>query len=229
MNLCFVIFLAGISAVHGAVMRFDGDRTPDSSSYASTWTTVVFGGTGWSSDGDLLTLTTATQRGIWFGWAAYVNDTPAWSLSSNTVGNLVSMRAKLKPSSGEWSMYVRDPDGYHTGISLADSNTLLWSYDDAEGSHESTITLNTTEFHSYGLLLKEGLASLFIDGQVRGQAYVTPTAGPPIVLFGDGSGSSPTGFGSLVIDYAQVDLAPIPEPSTGLLWGLSALALRRRR
>ncbi len=126
-------------------------------------------------------------------------------------------------------MYMGDPDGYFTGIEIVDPNTVLWSYTDAAGPQITTINLTTTEFHTYELLLKQGMATLIIDDLVRGQAFVEPSSTTTILLFGDGSGGSPTGFGSLAIDFAQIDTAPIPEPSVALLVCLGALAFRRCR
>lgn len=226
---CACLLFVAISAARGAVIRFEGDSTPDSGANAANWSTVVFSGTGWSSSGGIMTMTTATARGIWFGWADYVGDTPSWSLSSNTVGNHVSMRARLLENSGEWSMYFGDQDGYSTALSIVDANTVLWSYEDALGSQEVTINLSTTEFHTYELLLKQGMATFIVDDLVRGQAFVEPTGANTILLFGDGSGSSISGYGSMAIDYAQIDLAPVPEPSVALLAGLGVLAFRRRR
>lgn len=229
MKFLSAVLLLAISHAHGAVIRYEGDSTPDSGANAANWSTVVFAGTGWSSDGGTLTLATASQRGIWFGWADYVGDTPSWSLSPNSVGNRASMRAKLLPNSGEWEMYIGDPDGYFTALDITDANTVLWSYNDALGSHETTINLVTTEFHTYELLLKQGMATFIIDDLVRGQAFVAPGSSANILLFGDGSGGTPTGYGGLAIDFAQIDLSPIPEPSVALLVCLGALGFRRRR
>lgn len=165
-----------ISSSDGAVIRFDGDSSPDSPTNAANWTTIVFAGTGWSSTGGVLNIATAFERGIWFGWADYVGDTPSWSISPNTVGNRASMRAKLLPASGEWEMYIGDPDGYFAALNLIDANTILWSYTDAAGSQEKTISLDTTEFHTYELLLKQGLSTLIVDDLVRGQAFVVPSS-----------------------------------------------------
>ena len=211
------------------VIRFDGDGTPDGSKYGASWSTVVFSGTNWSSNGSELSITTAPSRGIWFGWANYVGDTPAWSISDNLTGNHVSIRARLGASSGEWETYITDTSGYHTSINFNDAGSVSWFWNDATGLQSVTIAIDTTEYHTYELLMKQGLVTFIVDDLVRGQAFNTASGGIPILLYGDGSGSTPTGFGSMFVEYAMIDTAPIPEPSSAFLVGLVSLSILRRK
>jgi hypothetical protein len=120
-RLALILSLAVLLPALGPTLRaqspityyYGGDLVPSAGSYAGWFTTVgpghptgsYFGGTTWSSDGDVLTMTTqhpadffgATSQGIWFGRTDSYGDPSSFNLGSAALGNNVTLRAALSP------------------------------------------------------------------------------------------------------------------------------------
>lgn len=224
----FLPLLLSVSA-QASVISFDGDDTPDSATYGADFTTIVFSGTSWSSDGDILTMTTAHSRGIWFGYWTGADTPSSWSPSNNTVGNELKGRLALGAGATDWGMYIRDADGYLGSIQLDPGEVTV-----RNGDQSQTIAIDTTQFHDYTIHLKDGVASFGIDGVLRSQLNTLTTSSSSIVLLGDGSGSTPTGTGSLFVDSFSIDTNPgahtlvASEPTLSIVAALLGLVASRR-
>lgn len=230
------------AAAEAAVFAFDPTSAPANN---QTWYSLStsngnnlqgcrFGGTSWGSDGSSISLTTAPGQGIWIG-NLYVHRGSVntnWAPSNNTVGNEYSARLALTPGSKQWSFYLADGT-YGASFSI-DDNTVSWYGGGAGGAGVVySAPLNATQFHMYSFLLKGGLVRYQIDGATlyAGPAY-TATYDFQF-LIGDGSGSTPTGSGSMTIDSVNFNTAPVaavPEPGALLGVGIAVagLAVRRR-
>ncbi|MDP1532838.1 MAG: PEP-CTERM sorting domain-containing protein [Rubrivivax sp.] len=223
------------------------------------WTVIVFSDTQMTVAGGVSTLTTANSRGVWFGNGSAYGDTPPWSIGSNTSGNYLSMTASFS-GARDWSAYLYDRTHFaainfaptacngnigscyaatpYAGVSVAHAmpgNPSTYA--------ETLVPLNLNTSHTFEWLLKDGVVSYRIDGQVAysGAAWaVVPgaswIANGGFLLIGDSSGPTLTGTGSMHISALSFDTAPaamtlVPEPATAWLWaaGLLALVARRRR
>lgn len=71
------------------------------------WTVIVFGNTSMTIAGGVSTLTTANNRGVWFGNGSAYGDTPAWSIGSIAGGNYLSLTASFS-GARDWSAYLYD-------------------------------------------------------------------------------------------------------------------------
>lgn len=225
--LCCVLMLSH-SALGTMVVDYDGSVAPSANDPVMSF--VVFGGTTWSTANNLLTLTTAHVRGIWFGYGnhlANVNDA-GFAISPNPSGSHLSLRAKLSDLATDWSMYIHD--GTSTAGFLFQHDRV--TFGSADESFE--VLMDTTDdFHHFEILLKDELVNFRIDGVSYGTGdnAVLSTANQ-ILLIGDGSGSTPTGSGSMMIDhfiYNNEVGAIIPEPTTATLLLMGSLVLAGRR
>jgi hypothetical protein len=245
-RLCLIAALIQTS-LFAATYHYDGDMTPSAGQYGNWFTTVgpghptgsYFLGTTWGSDGDVLTMTTqhpsdfpgATSQGIWFGRGTSYGDFPQISLATAALGNAITARMALAPNSSEWSMYMYDSSGYGAsfyflsgGFNVGVSNQSLFFP-----------RADMTSFHEYGMFLHQGTVSYTLDGVVIAAGNVSPGGAADFFLVGDGSASSVSGFGSLLVDSLTVttEYGPIPVPEPGLpaLLAVAVAAVRscRRR
>lgn len=108
-------------------IAYRGDLIPSAGGYGSLFTTLgpghpsgqYFVGTTWTSDGNVLTMTTvhpndyagAPSLGIWFGRGDWYNDSPGFNFAPTTEGNRIDARMALAPNSSEWSLYWYDASG----------------------------------------------------------------------------------------------------------------------
>lgn len=235
---------------HGIVARYFGDTNP---SYASSsqfylqspgelpFAGVRFADCTASSDGSYLTLGTAPVQGIWLGHAnTILGSAPinSWSISGNATGNELTYRTRLSSTtSSEWSAYFFD--GTHTAsLHIADASTLQFVYagpgnTSLSGTYTFPAGSSAADFHEYRILLKDGLVGYYVDGLplFQGTSLFSPNSS--LFVFGDGSGSTPTGSGGYVIDYITFNTSPtsvVPEPSALTLFiPATALLLRRTR
>lgn len=223
------------AAASAAIIDYDASVRPNQNPYAPLLTTIVFSGTGWSSDGNVLTINTAAIRGIWFGWADYVNDTPAWTPASNATGNYTKLVTRFSSNATEWSNYLHDGTrGAALLFSVRQEGATEWVDVKVSGRTNSPVfSVNNATFHTYEFWLKNDTVTYAIDGQVvyTTEAFLTSSR---IWLVGDGSGSTPGGTGSMYIDHAIYDspgpAIPVPEPASALLLlaATPLLMLRRR-
>jgi len=233
----------------------------------SDWTTGAYdvANVGSNPDGSV-TLETAPYRGIWFGYGEsyayydsfghYHDNVPDWRPSSDSVGNHLTLEASFGGSNvyganADWDTYFLDQQ-YEASIRFnpADCNcygvpgasglNLLFA-DDGGNAFLQFVALDTSVMHRYEFLLRDGLVSYRIDGQAySGHAYAVGYFSPLLVI-GDGSGSTGTGVGTMTIKHVRFDTAPdeyvllsaVPEPASWalMLVGFGALgaALRGRK
>lgn len=152
-----------------------------------------------------------------------------WDVSTSNIGNDYSARMRLPTGANEWSFDLGD--GAYGASFYLDFNLLR--YDTPAG--EQTMLFDGTQFHTYGILLKGGLVEYTLDGTVLYAGPASASAGNWNFLIGDDSGSTPTGTGSLEIDWINMDTTPtrnvevVPEPVTLVFLGLAPVAMLRRR
>lgn len=223
-----VVLATSVSTPATIVVDYDGSVAPNANNPALSF--VVFGGTTFSTDGNALTLTTTVRQGIWFG---YGNNIPGvnpagFSISPNTSGSYLSLHTKFSDQASEWSMYIYD------GVSSAffDFNHDSFRYVSADEDQEIFMDL-TDDFHHFELELKDGLVNYRVDGVTYAFGHnALASNAAPLIVVGDGSGSSISGTGSMIIDnFIYNDEAGniIPEPTTAALLLMGSLALVGRR
>ena len=228
--LIALICFASPAATHGAIITYDGSSTPNSATYGPTFTTVLFGNTDWSSDGDVLTMSTAPGEGIWFGWANYVGDYPGFSFGSDLDGNRITLRARLPVGTNEWNMYFYDAS-YFAAFYLLDTG-VEYSYATSGGAYASaTYALDATAFHDYEFLLKDGHVTYRVDGPTIFSGHAYPSGFGPLLVIGDASAYGGTGYGGFQIDGLSIDTAPVPEPASVVpaALGMTILLVRKGR
>ncbi len=209
-----------ISAEAGVVassLPFKG--TPD-------WTDTVFAGTSMAraGDGASTTLTTAEARGVWFGWGeGYADPAPAWRPGNPAAGNYLQLGTRFSAGAKDWSAYFYDTTyeaailfGYtncsndcyalppEPGVRLYHADTL-----DPSGVSSTFVPIDLAQHHVYEVLLKGGRVTYHIDGEVAftGAALLAPLSSP-LVVIGDGSGSTLSGAGAMTLTGAIWDNAP---------------------
>lgn len=235
--LLVVIGLHGIG--HGALITYDGSSTPDSATYGPIFSTVVFSGTSWSSNGDILTMSTANIRGIWFGRRTDGVDPANFNLGNGLAGNSMEARMRLgSPTSTQWETYFTDLSGHFALIYLIQGAVQFHTASPIDSSTvTTTIPLDTNSYHVYGAHVHNGSVVYSIDGTQVLSGLARTSGSPGILVMGDGSGSTPTGTGSFQLDYWNINTAAgpitlVPEPSSALLtasFALGGVFLRRRR
>lgn len=232
-SLALLATLNVFAPAHAAVVvnSLPYTGTPD-------WTDTTFAGTSMTSNGTTSVLTTGQNLGVWFGYGVWYGDTPAWTPGSTSAGNYLAMTSSFSANAADWSAYFYDMNHMayfefnstgcgdpHNCYSVPhEQGVRFWHADGGNATQpaSSFLALDLTQAHTFEWLLKSGQVSYRIDGNVvySGLAYQVPL-GAPLLIIGDGSGSTLTGLGSMTIqgiawDNAPVlsTLAPIPEPET---------------
>jgi len=209
--------------------------------YAGTpdWTDIVFGGTAMSVNGagTAATLSTAPNAGVWFGWGpgSSYGPQPSWSPGTNSDGNYIRLVASFSADAADWSMYLQDlTSSMGWGFAPTGCNGNIGSCygeDGDPGVHLSHpgggtfVALDLTLQHTYEVLLKDGLVAYWIDG-TRHYAGAAGDAsiGIPLLVIGDGSGTTRTGRGSMTVYAVELDNAPLASVVVPLPAGLPLLA-----
>lgn len=229
------------------LFMYNGDKTPAEAPYADWFTTIgpghptgsYFGGTTWSSDGDVLTMWTqhpndfpgATSQGIWFGRTdGYGDPSVGLNFAPTSAGNRVDARLALGAASSEWSLYWFDANGYEAAFYLLENGFEIYTTE----ATTFVPVASMTSFHEYGSHIYNGQVVYYLDGVAvgEGSAYTGPSN---FMLVGDGSAGSVSGYGSLRVDSLGITTSAgpivVPEPACGTLAavGLAAGLLGRRR
>lgn len=220
--------------------------------YANTpdWSDIIFSGTSMVNNGTSVTMTTAQNRGVWFGNRSGAN-APAWSLGNAATGNYVSLTSSFSSNAADWSAYVNDGT-YGAAFEFRPTGCIpgnCYSFTGQQGfnfyyrstldnsTQKSFVAMDLSVSNTFEMLLKNGTVSYRVNGNTlfTGAAYLTSDVG---LLIGDGSGSSLSGVGSMTITGLTVDTAPLlasfpaptsaPEPASWMLL-MSGLALAVRR
>lgn len=218
-------------------------------SNTAPWTRVRFSETSFAVNDGVLTMTTGPNRGTWFGNGTAIGHHPGWSFSTSAVGTYIDISLKLGADSEDWSLYFHDASGYEGALGFNPAGSYNApiqfgvSYFFAGAGNIGTtnfVTMDLSDdFHRFEILLKDGMVSYAIDGELAfsGAAFLSTTQ--QLLVIGDGSGSTPTGLGSMQVERVHIDTAPeitslaaVPVPGALPLLG-SALAFgglwRRRR
>lgn len=217
------------------------------------WTEVRFSGTSMTVSGNTATLTTANGAGVWFGWADYVGDTPSWRPGSSSEGNSIYLDAAYSANAADWDFYFYDGTSFAsiiispTGCSdncygqPAFVGAELIFSDGLGGMRRDRIALDMTQFTTLGFHMADGVVNYTVGGNVYSGAAFASQRGSPLLVVGDGSGSTRTGVGSMtfrapVFDNAAGPVPPVgavPEPATWAMlivgFGLVGGAMRHAR
>jgi hypothetical protein len=203
----------------GVIIEYHADVEPDDSSLQQVFSTHVGSGTSWSASGGELTMTTAPLNGVWFGNHAS-NDPVPWQIADSSEGNFVSIRARLEENSGEWGLQLMD--GSHIGeLALLEGEVLYFT-----PLGEPSYAIDTTEYHVYSCLLKNGWVTYRVDGDVIYSGTARVLAHSKNIIIGDDTAVSDDGYGSMIVDEVTIETdlpTPLPSISSGglaLLGGL---------
>lgn len=220
------------------------------------WTDIVFSETSMTLGAGRSDLSTNQYRGVWFGWGAWYGDQPGWTPGSNAVGNYLSLSLSFSAGAADWNAYFYDrtaefamqfnptvscPGGNCYGQPVTPGVMLYFGNPTPGGALLSTfVALDTTQVHRYEALMRGTMLTYRIDGIAYSGLAIAQGLAEPLLVIGDGSGSSPTGVGQMTVHGVQFDTAPsfsalpgVPEPQSWALllagFGLAGAALRRQR
>lgn len=220
-----LLVLGGPASAAVVVETLPYQGTPD-------WVDIVFAGTSMTTDGTTSTLTTAHNRGVWFGWGnGYSNAAQGWAPGTNAQGNHLSLSAAFSAGATDWSAYFYDGVGYagmlfnsvFTHHECNGNNNSCYAIELARPEQGVTVyhaeiegrtftfkPLDMSQQHTYEFLLKGTQVAYRVDGELiyAGPALLN-AAGTRLLVIGDGSGSTLTGEGSMTVYGVSLDNAPV--------------------
>ena len=187
-----------------------------------------------ATDGSATAFGTVNRQGVWFGYApSIIGSVPlSWALGNSASGNDLNIRGKLgNSSSKEWGAYFYDGSHFAYFDLLANNQLLIQT---AAGSQ--ILDYPTGHFEAprdIRMILKAGTVAYYLDGAPLYVGAAAPSSNTPLLVIGDGSGSTITGVGSWIIDDVLLDTAPstvfIPEPGAAMVVASAGLLALRRR
>ncbi|MEM1185869.1 MAG: hypothetical protein AAGI53_12820 [Planctomycetota bacterium] len=221
LGVCAAALATVIGVANAETVTFDGSENPENVGFDF----IVFSDTSWNTDGGSLNLITFPVRGIWFGAFQSNPLIPA----ANTEGTYVKLDIRMNAGAKEWSTYMND-DQHGAGFQFDDDG---FSISTAAGVTRFDTDL-TDGFHTFEMLVKNGAVSYAFDGQLLANnevAYAANSA--PILVIGDGSGTTPTGIGGMSIDNVEYtrgpDIDALPTPGAVSTLALAGLIAQRRK
>jgi hypothetical protein len=231
-GLCAAL-VAGLAGPARAItIVYDSDVAPDALAPDPFTFKNNYASTSWSvASGELTLNTTLGTVGIWFGNGDHIAGLEVpWDVATNEQGNYVKIRMKLTPGSKDWSSYLYD-QSHSGGFGFDDDQLTLFS----TGVPTEPLDIDLTEYHTFEYLIRDGMVSYRLDESLV--LYHGPggeqSFGVGILVIGDGSASTVSGTGSMIIDHVTYMSEPafdIPEPATaGLAAIMGAGLLARRR
>lgn len=213
------------------------------------WNEVVQPGASMVASSGVVTMTTVNYKGVWFGNHPAASDAdPAWTLGTSSQGNWLSLEAAFSSGANDWMAYLADGShlariefldtGCKTAAACYTSPTPFQGvrvmYKDAsqtEAQFHDVAIADMTQFHTYEFLLKNGVVSYRVDGNVvfSGAAWNSSATS---LLIGDETGVTPSGTGAMVVRAVRMDTSPVdnvlvsavPEPAS-ILMALAGLAV----
>mgnify|MGYP006208526425 CR=1 FL=1 len=213
------------------------------------WNEVVQPGASMVASSGVVTMTTANYRGVWFGNHPAASDAdPSWTLGTSSQGNWLSMAAAFSSGASDWMAFVADGShlariefldtGCKTAVACYTSpapfqgvRVMYKDASQAEAQYHDVAIADMTQFHTYEFLLKNGVVSYRVDGNVvfSGAAWNSSATS---LLIGDETGVTPSGTGAMVVRAVRMDTAPVndvlvsavPEPAS-ILMALAGLAV----
>ncbi len=213
------------SLAQAELIHYDASVLPNDPSLQGMFSFVRSRNATWSTDGSTLSMTSPDRvSDVWFGWSnsPRTGPTPAWSFAPNSVGNMLTMRAKVSPGAGYFAMGFGDGT-QRSVLNIADGVVRIT---DAAGQI-AYVSLDTTQYHNYSILSVGGATTYSIDG-MHYAGISTPHTSP--YLFVGDFNSNP--LGTLFVQNVTIQTA-VPEPGTFALFSLLAasagLVLWRRR
>lgn len=207
----------------GASINYTAAAMPNVSGFSQQ---IIFGGTSMTTDGSVLTMTTATARGLWFGSTSLT--------SSSAAGNYLAVDARFSSGATEWFIYFGD--GTNLALWELGGNYLAW--EDSSGMSANVAQDLSTAFHRFEMWMQSGIVSYALDGNLL-YSGAAISYSPTQLLIGDSSGPTIGGTGSMFIDgvtflgganYSSAPAIPdgVPEPSS-LLLALAGVGMLARR
>lgn len=237
------VALSLVGSANAAIVHYKGDTNPTFANVSQyklqsagelPFHGVKFANCTINTDGSAAAFGTVNRQGVWFGYApSIIGSVPlSWALGNSASGNDLSIRGKLgSGSSKEWGAYFYDGSHMAYFDLLADDQLLIHT---SAGSQ--ILDYPAGHFASdrdIRMILKGGTIAYYLDGVALYTGPATASSTSPLMVIGDGSGSTITGVGSWIIDDVLLDTAPstvfIPEPTTGLLAASFGLLTLRRR
>lgn len=217
-NICLAVLVFGLLmfqavGITGAAPfyhHYDASVVPDDSSLQEVFSTnVTTPGANWIAAGGELTLTTSHGNGVWFGNHNPDYDLVPWDIADSSEGNFVSVRARLGADSGEWSFYLQD-GSFSASYYFLPGMVAIGGLGD--------YAIDTSVYRTYSIHLGDGKVHYRIDGT---SVYFGPASGGTrkILVIGDGSVTSISGYGSMHIDDVVIQThAGSPAPLPGAVW-----------
>ncbi len=203
------------------VVEYDGSIAPDQNDPPLAIETT--GGSSWNVDGGSLNLTVVSRGSVGFG---VLSTSHPWLPSTGDLGNYMSFDIRHTGDTSSWSASLSV--GQHSGLFVISRDGFVYNF--AGGSTSVDMDL-TTGFHTFEILLRDGLVSYRVNGEVL--ADRVDNFGNLGTIFPIAGISSNAGVGTISIDNFTFIGSPgftvIPTPGVAATLGLAGLVACRRR